>query len=215
MKKNKADIFFIAIILLSILATMLIFKDLPAQIPSHWNINGEIDNYSPKGFTFFTAFLPALVYVIMKVIPRIDPQKDSYEKHEGAYSATIFSIILFLIGLHWVIILSALGYSIDIIKYIKISLGLLLVIIGRYMPQIRFNYFFGIRTPWTLSSLSVWRKTHMVGGYLYFVMGTVFILSSFFENEMSLYIALASLILLSFGIVIYSYILYRNEKKDA
>lgn len=212
MKKNKGDIFFIVIILLSILATVFIFKDLPTEIPTHWNIKGEVDNYSSKHFAFFTALLPALIYVLMKVVPRINIKRKSYQKYEVAYNATIFSTILFLIGVHWVIIFSALGYSIDIIKYVKVSLGILLVIIGRYMPQIKFNYLFGIRTPWTLLSLNVWRKTHMVGGYLYFVMGTVFILSSLSENTMSLYLALGSLIVLSIGIVIYSYILYRKEK---
>ena len=215
MKKNKMDVFFIVIMLLSIVGTVFIFKDLPDQIPTHWNIKGEVNSYSSKNFAYLTAILPIFLYILMKVIPKIDPQKDSYEKHDKAFRATMFSVIILLIGIHWMTIGYSLGYLLNIIKYIEVGLGILFIIIGRYMPQIRFNYFFGIRTPWTLSSAAVWRKTHMVGGYLYFVMGTVFILSSFFNSDLSFYISIGSVALISIGLIVYSYILYRNEKKQA
>lgn len=214
MKKNKLDPFFLAIILLSIIGTFLIFKSLPDQVPMHWNIKGEVDDYSAKSFVYLTALLPLALYFIMKIIPQIDPQKDAYDKHRNAYSATMFSVILFLIGIHWMTIGYALGYPLDIIKYIMVALGILFIIIGNYMPQIKFNYFFGIRTPWTLSSEKVWKQTHAVGGYLYFIMGAIFILSSFFNNDISFYISIGSIIFVSIVTVIYSYILFRSEKSN-
>lgn len=214
MKKNKFDPIFIGIILLSILGTILIFKNLPGQIPMHWNIKGEVDDYSSKGLIYITAFLPLAIYILMKIIPHIDPQKDAYDKHRNAYSATMFSIIIFLIGLHWMTIGYALGYPLNMIRYIMIALGLVFIIIGNYMPQIKFNYFFGIRTPWTLSSEKVWRQTHTTGGYLYFIMGSIFILSSFFNNEISYYLSIGSVIVISIAIVIYSYLLYRKENES-
>lgn len=214
MKKNKLDPFFLAIILISIIGTFFIFKSLPDQVPMHWNIKGEVDDYSAKSFVYLTALLPLALYFIMKIIPQIDPQKDAYDKHRNAYSATMFSVILFLIGIHWMTIGYALGYPLDIIKYIMVALGILFIIIGNYMPQIKFNYFFGIRTPWTLSSEKVWKQTHAVGGYLYFIMGAIFILSSFFNNDISFYISIGSIIFVSIVTVIYSYILFRSEKSN-
>lgn len=213
MKKNKYDIFSLVIMLLSIIGTMLVYAKLPDQVPSHWNIRGEIDNYSSKEFIYFTALLPVILYGAMKFIPKVDPKKESYKKHQKAYDITIFTIILFLIGMHWITMSYSLGYPLDMMKYIKISLGILFIVMGNYMPQIRFNYFFGIRTPWTLSSENVWRKTHIVGGYLYFLIGIIFILSSIFDNSMTFYIAIASIILISLAIILYSYLLYRDEKK--
>ncbi len=213
MKKNKYDIFSLVIMLLSIIGTMLVYAKLPDQVPSHWNIRGEIDNYSSKEFIYFTAVLPVILYGAMKFIPKVDPKKESYKKHQKAYDITIFTIILFLIGMHWITMSYSLGYPLDMMKYIKISLGILFIVMGNYMPQIRFNYFFGIRTPWTLSSENVCRKTHIVGGYLYFLIGVIFILSSIFDNSMTFYIAIASIILISLAIILYSYLLYRDEKK--
>lgn len=214
MKKNKLELILMAIILLSIVGTVFIFKSLPAEIPIHWNIKGEVDDYASKGFVYATGLMPLVLYAIMKIIPNIDPQKDSYEKHRNAYSATMFSVILFLIGIHWMTIGYALGYPLDMIRYIMVALGILFIIIGNYMPQIKFNYFFGIRTPWTLASEKVWKKTHTVGGYLYFIMGTVFILSSFFNNDISFYVSVGSIFLVSIITIVYSYVLFRSEKNN-
>lgn len=213
MKKNKYDMLLVAIMLLSIIGTILVYAKLPDQVPSHWNIRGEIDNYSSKEFIYFTALLPVILYGAMKFIPKVDPKKESYKKHQKAYDITIFTIILFLIGMHWITMSYSLGYPFDMVKYIKISLGILFIVMGNYMPQIRFNYFFGIRTPWTLSSEAVWRKTHIIGGYLYFLIGIIFILSSIFDNSMTFYIAIGSIILMSLAITLYSYLLYKDEKK--
>lgn len=212
MKKNKYEILLIIGMLISILGTVIIYTKLPNQVPTHWNIKGDIDNYSSKRFVYFTGLLPCILYGLMKFIPKIDPRKDSYKKHQNAYNITIFAIIIFLILVHWMTIGYSLGYQLDMVKYIKISLGILFIVMGNYMPQIRFNYFFGIRTPWTLSSETVWRKTHKIGGYLYFLIGIIFILSSFINNSIAFYIVISSIILLSLGLTLYSYLLYRNEK---
>ena len=95
MKKNKYDIFSLVIMLLSIIGTMLVYAKLPDQVPSHWNIRGEIDNYSSKEFIYFTALLPVILYGAMKFIPKVDPKKESYKKHQKAYDITIFTIIIF------------------------------------------------------------------------------------------------------------------------
>lgn len=211
MKKSKSEILLTISIFLSIIGTILIYTKLPDQIPTHWGIDGTVDNYSSKGFIYFTALLPVILYIIMKFIPKIDPRRESYKKHGNAYKITILGAITFLIGIHWMTIGYSLGYTIDITKYVMISLGILFILMGNFMPQIRFNYFFGIRTPWTLASEIVWRKTHMLGGYLYFVNGAIFIISSLFNNSMSFYISMGSIILTSLFLLLYSYGIYRRE----
>ncbi|MFK7797472.1 MAG: SdpI family protein, partial [Aureispira sp.] len=43
---------------------------------------------------------------------------------------------------------------------------LFMLLFGNYAGSIRPNYFIGIRTPWTLQSDEVWRKTHRLAGRL-------------------------------------------------
>jgi len=45
------------------------------------------------------------------------------------------------------------------------------------MGRIRQNYFFGIKTPWTLANEEVWRKTHRFTGYVWVAAGFVGLLT--------------------------------------
>ena len=53
-KKNlKVLIITSLIILLPIVAGVILWNQLPEQIPSHWNMNGEVDGWSSKPFAVF------------------------------------------------------------------------------------------------------------------------------------------------------------------
>ncbi|WP_069651108.1 SdpI family protein [Caloranaerobacter ferrireducens] len=210
MKINK---WILLILLISFIATIFIYSSLPDSIPRHWNIKGEIDAYGHKNMVFFTALLPIGLYVLMLLIPKIDPKRKSYLKHKKAYEILVVMIIMFLVIIHWISIFVALGSSINVGLLMKIFMGLLFIIIGNYMGQIRHNYFFGIRTPWTLANETVWRKTHRVGGYGFIAAGIVFLLSTFINNNLGFIIPMSTFILVTFSIVIYSYIEYTKIVK--
>lgn len=72
-----------------------------------------------------------------------------------------------------------MGYEVSIDKIIPSIVGILFIVIGNYMPKIKSNYFYGIKTPWTLSSDTSWRKTHRLGGKVFIISGFIIILSSF------------------------------------
>ena len=72
-----------------------------------------------------------------------------------------------------------LGWPIEIPMLIPVGVGLLLMVIGNLMPRMRPNWFMGIRTPWTLASESVWRKTHRLGGYCFMAMGVLMVAIGF------------------------------------
>ena len=84
------------------------------------------------------------------------------------------------------------------------------------MINIKPNWFIGIRTPWTLSSDNVWRRTHQLFGRVWFYGGLLCAAISFFAPEewtvaLILIFALGSAIA-AFG---YSFWLYKKEKAVA
>ena len=84
------------------------------------------------------------------------------------------------------------------------------------MIPLRSNFFVGIRTPWTLSNDVVWRKTHEVGGRLWFYGGIVLAVAVFFLPEMAAAIVAGSGIFVIVMIpVIYSYLEYRKITSDS
>ncbi|OFI05303.1 immunity protein SdpI [Clostridium acetireducens DSM 10703] len=209
-KIKKSSMLLLILITLSIIGTALIYNKLPDIIPTHWNVNGQIDSYNKKYFAWITGLLPLFTYISMKIIPKIDPKKQSFKKHEKAYNVLIILLILFFICIHWTSILTSLNYNVNISMIISICVGVLFLVIGNYMPQIRPNYSFGIKTPWTLDNEIVWKKTHRLGGNLFILIGILFILTSFIANSMTFNICTISIILATIYIYIYSYIQFRK-----
>lgn len=210
MKISRIIIFLISI---SILGTLAVYPSLPTIIPSHWGLDGQVDGTSGKSFALFTGTLPLLMYILFVFLPKIDPKKESYEKHKKAYDATIFSVVLFIIGIHWMTILAALNIFVDVTLFIRIFMGILFIVIGNFMLQIRQNYFFGIKTPWTLSSEVVWKKTHRFGAYCFAITGVLMLLSVFTRPAIAFGIVIGSVIATAIFTIVYSYYVFVQESK--
>ena len=210
MKKITLTIL-IMLILISTIGVIMIYDSLPQQIPGQFGIDGKVQRYDDKSSIFITAAIPAFILLMMFVLPKIDPKRKSYTKHKKAYEITTITIIVVLIIIQWCIIFESLGFDLNINIYIKAIIGLLFIVLGNYMSQFRQNFFIGIKTPWTLSSEYVWRKTHRVGSYCFIIAGLILILTAFVENKTIETIALVSI----FGTVlipcIYSYFIYKKE----
>ena len=204
---------FLILIILSITCTLLLYPRLPEKVPIHWNIQGEIDNFGPRYFSVIFSLIPLLLFWLKKIIPEIDPRVDNYKKHAKAFNITIYTTILFLIFTHWLTIKSAFDNNFDISFYVLTGLGVLFMIIGNYLTQARPNYTFGIRTPWTLANETVWKKTHRIGGFLFFITGIITIILSFWNNPIRIYFFVAIIFLTVLFSFLYSFMCFRKLKK--
>jgi len=211
MKLNK---WFVIIILLSIVGTFIVYPNLPDVVPTHWNIHGEVDATGGKATIFITAFSPLFIYFLMLVLPKIDPRKEAHKKHKKAYSVIIGIIIVFFLVIHWLVILVSLGYETDIISAIWVLTGILFIVMGVYLPQVKRNYFLGVRTPWTLSDDVVWKKTHKLSGILFLLIGLIMAVTSILQASNIYSYFLISLIVMLIIIFVYSYLEYKKIHKE-
>ncbi|WP_176461687.1 SdpI family protein [Anaeromicrobium sediminis] len=207
MKLNKIILF---LIFISILGTLLVYNQLPDTIPKHWNMHGEIDAYGSKSFIFVLALLPLGMYLLKEFLPKIDPKRQSYTKHAKAFNITMAATIIFFLLLTWSTILISLGFNINMGVTIKIFVGILFMIIGNYMSQIRPNYFFGVKTPWTLANETVWKKTHRLSGFTFAIGGLILVFTSFLSGVASLYILIGVIAITVLIPTIYSYMEYKK-----
>lgn len=211
MKKINRLTLILAII--SLILTAIIYPSLPDVIPQHFGPNGEVDRYGPRYMVFIMGIMPIGIYFFMDITRKIDPKKESYKKHEKAYSAIKLSTTIFFIIMNWAMIFISLGYNLRINVVVSLSIGIMFIIMGNYMTQIRDNYFMGIKNPWTLSDSTVWKKTHRVGGYTFMLLGVICILSglvSIYKPEISFVVFVSIAIIWTIGINIYSYVLYKK-----
>lgn len=86
-----------------------------------------------------------------------------------------------------------------------------LAISGNLLHSAKPNLYLGIRTPWTLKNETVWRKTHRVGGIVFFVCGTVgFIATLLAEGKQLQFIFIAVLAITTIVPILYSYLVYKK-----
>lgn len=194
-----------------IVSAFLIYPHLPEQVPSHWNLKGEVDSYMSRPQGAFVMPLTVLVlYLLMVIVPAIDPRRDNYIRFQNAYRLMRWSLVLFLGGLWVLTIMFAMGYDVNISLIVKAGVSLLLAVIGNFMGQFRHNYFVGIKTPWTLANEEVWHQTHRLGGRIWVAGGLVCLAMSPINALWANYLYFASIMVMALVPMAYSFILYRR-----
>lgn len=216
MKINFKSEWFSIFCLISIgLIAWWAYPHLPAMVPSHWNIQGQIDGYTTRlGHTLGIPGLVLGMYLLFLAIPLLEPRQKNFFRSIGFYQMIRNFMMGFMLFLYvvttWV---GVTGQLLAIDKIIPLVVGILFIFIGNYMSQIKSNFFMGIRTPWTLSSDTVWQKTHRLGGYTFVLGGILFVLAVLFAEPWNFYLPMAGILLAALVPVIYSYILFSQEHK--
>jgi len=194
-----------------IVSAFFIYPHLPEQVPSHWNLKGEVDSYMSRPQGAFVMPLTVLVlYLLMVIVPVIDPRRDNYVRFKNAYRLMRWSLVLFLGGLWVLTIMFSMGYDVNISLIVKAGVALLLAVIGNFMGQFRHNYFVGIKTPWTLANEEVWHQTHRLGGRIWVAGGLVCLAMSPINALWANYLYFASIMVMALVPMAYSFILYRR-----
>ncbi|MGL4820504.1 MAG: SdpI family protein [Bacilli bacterium] len=193
-------------IIVAFLCSVVVFQQLPEEMPIHFNSEGIPDDFAPKWVgAFLLPVVIAALYSGMKFIPKIDPKKENYPKFDRSYQLFLTMFMAVMLALHVTLLGYSLGWPIDVSVVVPIGIGLLFIGIGNEMPRFKPNYFIGIRTPWTLANEDVWRKTHRIGGYQFLLSGILFLVSVWFPSPWNLFVPLAFLILSTVYVMYYSY----------
>ena len=206
-KKNlKVLIMTSIVILLPILAGLILWNQLPEQMPAHWNVSGEVDGWSSKAFAVFgfPSILLAAQWLCM-LGSSADPKKENHP-------AKILHLVLWIIPvlsvvLHTIMYAVALGREVRVEVVMPVLIGLIFAIIGNYLPKCKQNYTIGIKIPWTLSSEENWNKTHRFAGRLWTVCGLAIMLTGFLGGFV---IFFGVALLMVIAPLVYSYVLYRK-----
>ena len=192
--------------LLPIVEGLYLWNTLPEQVPSHWDVNGEIDGWSSK--PFFVFGLPSIMLAaqwLCVLVTAADPKKANH-------SGKVLHLVLWIIPV-LSIILSAmtymvvLGHTVRVEVIMPLIIGLLFTIIGNYLPKCKQSYTVGIKIPWTLHSEENWNRTHRFAGRLWLVCGLGIMLTAFFGG---FWVFLPIVLVMVIAPMVYSYVLHRK-----
>jgi uncharacterized membrane protein len=197
------------------LFSITVYNQLPAQMASHWGMNDEANGTISR---FWGAFLMPIMSLAMLglllLIPAIDPLKANIAQFRPVFNLFILLLTAFLTYLHGLTMAWNLGYTgFKMSMALLPAMGLLYIFIGYMIGKAKRNFFIGIRTPWTLSSDTVWDKTHALGGKLFIASGLFAFIGALFGGQTAFWFLLIPLFASSIFLVIYSYVLYRQETR--
>jgi uncharacterized membrane protein len=189
------------------------YPRLPETVVTHWNLRGEPDGYSSRFWA--VTIMPLVILAVtglFRILPKLDPRRENYEKFLSSYWLITNAVLAFLGVAHALLIGYGLGYHVQFDRLMPLSVGLLVAFLGNYLTRVEPNWFVGIRTPWTLSSVTVWRRTHRTGGWLFVFGGIVIALAAFAPRGAVMPIIVATVVVASVIPVVQSYVLWRRER---
>lgn len=185
MKKIDFKILVITCIacLLPIILGLIFYNDLPDKVAIHFDVYGNPDNYFPKIVVVF------LVPVFMMIVQAIccilsdlsDKNPEANKKAVGVFKwiIPILSILLYVVTLMY----SMVG-NIDMRKAAMIMLGLMLVVMGNYIPKTVGDV--SMRFPRKeIKDKALERRAKKIAGYGCIINGVFCIISILFVPQVS------------------------------
>jgi uncharacterized membrane protein len=211
---RKVFVFEILLIAAALVATVVVYPHLPAQVPVHWNIHSQPDGYGPRWtlYLFGPGFMAAFM-LLMWALPWLSPKRFGIDSFWHTYLQ--MNVILFLM---YAYIFAALlwacsGRAIDMGRAISCGICFFFILIGNLLGKLRRNFYVGVKTPWTLASERVWNATHRFAAKT-FVIGALIglalsIAGHFFCGIIA--VVVGSLVPVLYSLVIYKQLERRGE----
>lgn len=208
-KKNRRKLLISSIaILLPMVFGLMVWNKLPEQIATHWGADGKPDGWSNREIAVFA--IPVFIF-LTHWFCIFCTSKDPKNKDQ---SNKVFSMVLWICPVislvtNGVIYMTAFGKEIDMYVVVYLLSGLFFVIVGNYLPKCKQNDTIGIRVKWALENEQNWNATHRFSGKVWVIGGVLMMGCSFLPEELSLYVFMAFIILLSMLSMGYSYYYFK------
>jgi uncharacterized membrane protein len=216
-KLTAADVLACLVMLIPLIYLGSIYSSLPASIPTHFNFHGP-DQYSEKAESWvFVGILTGssfFMYLLLKNLPSIDPKRTAASSSQ-LLSKLSFILVIFFVVLQLLIINAMRGNLFSVEKLLLPTISIFFSLMGNLMINMKPNYFVGIRVPWTLENEENWRKTHRLGGKLWFAGGLIAAVVTIILPYQ--YAAAAFMVIIGIMVIIpigYSYLYFKKHQQD-
>ncbi len=190
----------------------ILWPGAPDSLPLHFDLNGNVDRMGGKLEGLFAVPVVALaVYALLRFVPRLDPARANYPSFATPYAVIRIAVLIMLAVVDLVILLPLVGVPVNRGVVIRLIGGSLLIVLGAVMGKIRPNWFVGIRTPWTLTSKESWVKTHRLGGWVFILVGLVFIVTFPLPPVPGTVLSVVIFAISLVWLVVYSYLVWQKD----
>jgi len=156
-----------------LVAILIAYPHLPNLVPTHWNVQGQANDYSAKWALFLIGpGLMAGVMLLFYFLPWLSPKHWGVDTFQSTYLYIMVVLVSMLAYFSGVILWVGLGRAANVDRAIIGGVCLLFALLGNVLGKVRRNFYIGVRTPWALANERVWNATHRVAAKT-FVLGGV------------------------------------------
>ncbi len=207
--KNKKWILPFVMCFVPFVIGIAVYSKMPDLMPVHFNVEGAADSYASKEFALFgIPIMMAGLELLCVFAMKTDPKRSNYSEKLLTlcfWIVPVLSIILCLM-----MVGTSCGMDMKVEVFVPVFIGIMLIVIGNYLPKVKQNYTMGIKIPWTLDSEENWRKTHRLGGFAFVASGAWMIASAVLGVQG--WLSIAPVFIAAVVPAIYSWLLYAKEK---
>jgi uncharacterized membrane protein len=167
MRTHHAVLALAGLALAGLAYALALFPALPDQIPTHWNLAGEVDGWMPKEWAIVV--MPgavSLFIALLYLLPALSPRHFRVEAFQGTFNYVMFLTGCIMAYFHLIMLQAALHPELHSGRVLIGGLFLFLALMGNVLGKVRRNFWVGVRTPWTLASERVWIATHRLAARL-------------------------------------------------
>ncbi|MFC1742012.1 SdpI family protein [Nanoarchaeota archaeon] len=211
---NRTNITTSIIIIITLAITIFYYPQLPDPMATHWNSAGQPDGSMSRfwGASLMPIVLLGMLLLFM-IIPKIDPLKNNIAKFRKHFDRFIILMFLFMMAMQILVIAWNTGHKVNFNRIMPVMMAILLFYIGVMVSHAKRNWFIGIRTPWTLSSDTVWDKTHKLGAKLFYATAVLALIGAFTPPPYPMYFILIPVLTTTAIVLVYSYTEFQKEQK--
>ncbi len=227
----KIKIVNIAILLISLIGTLVVLSAMPDVVPVHFNFEGVADRWGSKYEMLIMPCIMALMLGIWFITDattgkRMLNSADEKERAEAKSNVKVLNITFTVISVMFFILNFACLYlsysqldgvtamSIDILKIIVIVMGIAFIVMGNFMPKAKSNPTVGFRLPWTRFNDVTWQKCNRFAGIVSVIHGIIVTVSGIIFSGVTAMIVMLIALCVSLPILtVYAYLVYQDEVK--
>lgn len=194
--------------------TLYGFLNIQGDVAVHFSADGEANSTMDKiqGLLLLPVISLA-VFLLLNYLPRIDPLGENVKDFESALKWMAVALVAFMAYVQGLIVAWNLEFIVDISRAMVPAVAGVFYATGLLLKRAERNWFIGIRTPWTLSSEEVWKKTHERASPL-FRFAAVFSLGALAYPDMLLEFTVIPAVIVAGYSTLYSFIKYRELEED-
>jgi uncharacterized membrane protein len=192
------------------------YDDLPAQVPIHWNLQGNPDGFVPKSDAFLAFWLLPLVMAglvgLTLLLPWLSPRHFEVDRFRSIYGYVMMLAVAVMGYIHFIVLWGSLHAEMAISRLLVGGLCLFFVLLGAVLGKVRRNFWIGVRTPWTLADEEVWDRTHRLSARLFGAAGLFGVLAAL--AGLPLVVCFVGILVGALVPVIYSLVVYKQLERQ-